>query len=37
MDQDIVRRTDADVARNGEVEQPAVSGDAEQTPTTEAG
>ena len=32
MDQDIVRRTDADVARNGEVEHAPAAGDAEQKP-----
>ena len=36
MDQDIVRRTDGGVAPNGEVEKPAVSGDAEQTPAEDA-
>ena len=35
MDQDIVRRTDGGVAPNGEVEKPAVSGDAE-TPAEDA-
>jgi Tripartite tricarboxylate transporter TctB family len=32
MDQDIDRRTDADVARNGEVDHPPVVGAAEQEP-----
>ena len=32
MDQDIVRRTDADVARNGKLEHPPAAGDAEQKP-----
>ncbi len=36
MDQDIVRRTDGGVAPNGEVEKPAVSGEAEQTPAEDA-
>ncbi len=32
MDQDIVRRADADAARNSEVEQPPAADDAEQKP-----
>jgi hypothetical protein len=32
MDQDIVRRADADAARNGEVEHPPAADDAEQKP-----